>query len=123
MKKLEEMEAWELMGTLAELAEPVSNLVNDEQLWEDFRKCTAKGVSLKRQEGLLFILKTYGKLGPALLGKHRMDTLRVLAIVKGKRVEELMHMNGTEVLQDFKKVYKEILEPFFIKSVPSGKTE
>jgi len=123
MKKLIEMEAWELMGTLADLAEPVSNLVNDDELWNAFKECTARGVTLKRKDGLQFILKAYGSLGPALLGKHRMDTLKILSIIEGKRLEELMHMNGAEVLKDFMTAYKEHLEPFFIKSVHSGKTE
>ena len=123
MKKLIDMEAWELMSALAELAEPVNNLVSDDELWKTFKECTRKGAMLKRQDGLQFILETYGKLGKPLLGKHKTDTLKILSIVEGKKIEDLMHMNGMEVLRDFSEAYKEQLEPFFTKSVPSVKTE
>ena len=123
MKKIVEMEAWELMSALAELAEPVSNLVSDDVLWEQFKKCTARGMRLRRKDGLQFILETYGKLGKPLLGEHKDDTLKILSVVTGKKFDELMHMNGVEVVQEFSKAYKEQLAPFFTKSVPSEKTE
>lgn len=123
MKKFKDMEAWELMTALAEMAEPVNNIVSDDELWETFKECTKRGLRLKQKDGLQYILKTYGKLAPKLLGEHKADTLKILSIVEGKKLEDLMHMNGAELLKDFTAVYKEQLESFFTKPVLLGKTE
>lgn len=123
-KKLEELNGWELMGALAELAEPVGNLAEDDELWECFRECTKSAWQLKQRDGLRFLLKTYSKLFPMLMGeKHKRDTVKILAIVSGKSTQEAMKMNGAELMAEFSAVYKERLEPFFIKSALSQKTE
>ena len=55
--------------------------------------------------------------------KHKRDTIKILAIVSGKPVSEAMSMNGAELIKEFGAIYKEQLEPFFIKSALSQKTE
>lgn len=124
MKKLTELNGWELMQTLAELAEPVGNIVNDESVWECFKECTKNGVGIKTNNSFRFLLKTYAKLAPLLLGDgHRKDTLSILAAVEGKPLNEIMQMNGAELLKDFSSAYKGVLEPFFTKSARSGQTK
>ena len=121
-KKLSELNGWELMGRLADLAEPIGNLTNDDLFWDTFTECTKRGVSLKQKDGLRFILKAYGKLIPILMGEdHRKDTIRILAAVEGKSVPEAMKMNGKQLFQDFLDAYKENIEPFFTRSALSEK--
>lgn len=123
-KKLEDLSGWELMGALAELAEPVGNLAEDDEIWECFRECTKNAWQLRQKDGFRYLLKTYSKLFPLLMGeKHKRDTIKILAIVSGKPVSEAMSMNGAELIKDFGAIYKEQLEPFFIKSALSQKTE
>lgn len=122
MAKLRELNGWDLMGALVELAEPIGNLANDEAVWECFRECTKKGVSIKQKDGFRFLVTTYSKLIPLVLGvEHRKDMMRILSVVEGKPVAEVMAMNGAELLKDFEQAYKETLEPFFIKSARSQK--
>ncbi len=124
MAKLQELNGWELMGALADIAEPIGNLVNDDALWECFVDCTRKGVSVKEKTGLRFILQTYAKLIPLLLGQeHKRDTVQLLSAIEGKPVAEIMQMNGKELLEHFRSAISESLIPFFTKSVPSEKTE
>lgn len=124
MAKLTELNGWDLMSALAELAEPVGNLVNDDDVWNCFKRCTKKGVSLKPENGFRFLLKTYAELFPMLCGeRHKMDTLKIIAIAEGKTIKEVMSKNGAEILRDFEKAYREVLEPFFIKSARSERTE
>ena len=93
MSKLAEMTGWELMGALAEIAEPVGNLVNDDAFWDCFVDCTRRGVGLKQKDGLRFLLRTYAKLIPIVCGGHKNDTARILAVIEGKPVAEVMQMN------------------------------
>ena len=117
-KKLTELNGWELTNALVEIAEPLGNLAGDDKVWEVFKECTKRGVGIKQKDTFRFILTTYAKLIPALLGKeHKLDTVRILSVVEGKKVDELMKMNGTELLRDFERAFKEQLTPFFTKSV------
>ena len=119
--KLNEMNGWELMGGLVELAEPIGNLVNDELLWECFLECTRQAVRLRQKDGLAFILKNYAKLIPLLFGDdHKRDVVRILAVVEGLSIEEAMKKNGFELLRDFRAAYREQLAPFFTSSVPTA---
>ena len=119
--KLNEMNGWELMGGLVELAEPIGNLVNDEPLWECFLECTRQAVRLRQKDGLAFILRNYAKLIPLLFGDdHKRDVVRILAVVEGMSVEEAMKKNGFELLRDFRAAYREQLAPFFTSSVPTA---
>ena len=40
--KLKDLPAWEMMGALAELAEPVGNLARDDAFWDAFTECTKR---------------------------------------------------------------------------------
>lgn len=123
-KKLNEMQTYELMAALVELAEPVGNLADDDEFWDRFRDCTKKAWKLQQRDGLRFLVKTYAELGSLLFGeKHKHDIVKIFSIVAGKTIKETMEMNGAEMFSEFVKVYKEKLEPFFIKSALSEKIE
>ena len=124
MKKIVEMDALELSSLLIEIAEPIGNLADDDEVFECFRKCTTRGLKLKQRDGLHFILKTYSKLIPLLLGeKHKRDTLRILAAIEGKSVNEIIHMNGKQLIDDFRAAWEDKLEGFFTQSVPTEQAD
>lgn len=119
-RKLTELNAAELTAVLVEIAEPVGNLVNDDELWNVFKACTAKGVTLQQKNGLRYILQTYSAMLPLLLGeKHSKDTFRILSAIEGKPIAEIMQMNGQEVVKAIGNAFKEQLMPFFTTSVVS----
>ena len=121
MAKLTEMTGWELMTALAEIAEPVGNLVSDDLIWDCFVKCTRKGVRLRQQDGLRFILTAYADLMPKLFGEHKADMVKILSAVEGRSVEATMQMPGKQLFEDFVAAYKETLEPFFTKAALSAR--
>ena len=121
MAKLADLNGWELMAALAEIAEPVGNLVNDDAVWDAFQVCTRRAVTLRQKDGLRYIIRAYSEMIPVLMKDHRTDVIRLLAVIEGKSVEETMKMNGKELFEDFKAVYRETLEPFFIKAAPLAK--
>lgn len=124
MAKLADKTAWDLMATLTEMAEPVGNLVNDDNFWDVFAQCTQKGVGLKQKNTLRWFLSTYAELFPVLMGEeHRLDTFRILAYCAGKSVEEVARMNGMELLDLVKGVYRDTLLPFFTSSGLSALSE
>ena len=124
MAKLTEMNGWELSRALADLAEPVGNLVNDDEFWDAFKECTKRGVGLQQKNGLRFILKTYSDLFPLLMGeRHIRDTFRILAITEGKTMEEVARMNGMELFTEMRNVFREQLQPFFTLSALSEMRE
>ena len=121
MKKLADMTGWEMTATLAEIAEPVGHLVNDDAFWDCFVNCTRKGVGLKQNDAFRYLLRAYAELMPLLFGAHRQDTFRILSVIEGKSIEETMQMNAMELLDDAKVAFKEVLAPFFTKSARSAK--
>lgn len=121
--KLKDMNAWDMMGALAELAEPVGRLASDDLFWDAFVECTKSGIGLKQKNGLRFFLQTYSNLFPILMGEeHRGDTFRILAIVQGVTVSEVAKMSGAELLSTVKEIFHEVLVPFFTSSGLSGIT-
>lgn len=121
MRKLSELNGWDLTVALAELAEPVGNLVNDDTFWDCFVNCTKKGVGVKQNDAFRFLLQTYSQMIPLLLKEHQQDTFRILSIIEGKPIEEVMQMNGMELFEDIKEAFQTNLLPFFTKSRHSAK--
>ena len=109
MSKLLEKNGAEMANALVSLSVPIKNFMDDTEFCEAFKECTKKGVRSK----LSGILRIYTDLVPFILGdKHLKDTLQILAIVEGKSVNEMLKMNGTELLADAMGAWKEQIEPF-----------
>lgn len=121
MRKLVELNGWELMTALSELAEPVGNLVNDDAFWDCFVACTKRGVGLKQKDTFRFLLQTYAKMVPILLNEHKSDTFRILAAIEGKPIKEVMEMDGAELIGDIKEAVQTNLAPFFTKFAHSAR--
>lgn len=122
--KLKDAQAWDMMGRLAELAEPVGNLTRDDAFWDVFVECTKRGVGLKQKDTFRFLLLAYADLVPMLMSEeHRADTFRILAIVEGKTVEQVARMNAQELWQSVRDAFREVVIPFFTSSGLSGISE
>lgn len=112
MAKLLEKNGAEIMTSLVNIAAPLKRLMDDEEFDKAWKEATVKGVKTKATD----VLKIYVDLAPILFGdKHLKDTLAILAEIEGTTVSKLMKMNGTELIGDALKAYKEQLTPFFIQ--------
>ena len=112
MAKLLEKSGAEIMESLVNIAIPLKRLMDDEAFVTAWKDATVKGVKTNATD----ILKIYVEIVPILLGKeHLRDTLAILAEIEGTSVSKMLKQNGTELLGDLLRAYKEQLEPFFIQ--------
>ena len=110
MAKLLEKNGAEMMTALVNIAAPIKRLMEDEEFDLAWKNATRKGLENHETD----ILKIYVEIVPLLLGeKHIKDTLSIIAEIEGTPVSKMMKMNGTELLADVLKAYKEQLIPFF----------
>lgn len=123
-KKFVELNAFEMMGALVQLAEPVGNLAEDDKLWKCFQECTAEGLQIGRQERMRRGLRLYAKIVPLLLNEeHKRDTLTIISIVEGKPVQDIAQMGGADFLHDLLEAWKKELRDFFIRAGRTARTE
>ena len=110
MAKLLEKNGAEMMASLVNIAAPLKRFMEDEDFETAWKDATRKGI----RTGMTDILRIYTDIAPLLFGeKHLKDTLAVLAEIEGTTVTKMLKMNGTEMLADALKVWKEQLQPFF----------
>ena len=112
MAKLLEKNGAEMCAALVSIAAPIKKLMDDPEFDQAWKRATKKGL----KTGMTDILQIYADLAPLLFGdKHVKDTLSILATIEGKPVNELLKMNGTEMLCDALKAFNEQLKPFFLQ--------
>ena len=112
MAKLLEKNGAEMMASLVNIATPLKRFMEDKDFEKAWKEATKSGLKTKETD----VLKIYVELIPILLGeKHLKDTLSILAEIEGETVSKMLKKNGTELLGDVLKAYKEQLEPFFIQ--------
>ena len=112
MAKLLEKNGAEIMASLVNIAAPLKRLMEDEEFEKAWKEATVKGLKTQSTD----ILKIYVDLAPLLFGdKHLKDTLAILAEIEGSTVSKMLKMNGTELIGDALKAYKEQLLPFFMQ--------
>lgn len=112
MAKLLEKNGAEMCSALVSMARPIRNFMDDPEFMQTFKECTKKGVGSKL-EGVLTV---YADMMPLLFGdKHMKDTLAIIAIVEGVSVNKMLKMNGTEMIEDCLKAWKEQIKPFFMR--------
>lgn len=110
--KLLEKNGAEMMAALANIAIPLKHLMDDEEFDQAWKEATKKGLRM----GMNDVLRIYADIAPLLLGdKHLKDTMAIISEIEGVSVKELLKMDGTEMLCDVLKAYKEQLQPFFIR--------
>lgn len=112
MAKLLEKNGAEMMAALVNISAPLKRFMDDPEFDKAWKEATKKGLQTKTTD----VLKIYVELVPILLGKeHLKDTMEILAEIEGTTANKMLKMNGTELLGDLLKAYKEQLEPFFIQ--------
>lgn len=112
MAKLLEKNGAELMACLVNIAKPIGNLAEDEELFSklDFKTIPAHA----RKNKLAFIMYMYAEIAPLLFGpKHMKDIILILAEIEGKNPKDMVTMDGTELIDDAIKAWKEQIGPFF----------
>lgn len=119
-KKLLEKNGAELCAALVEIATPIRNFIEDQEILEAWKHCTEKGVRNQLQ-GILMI---YADMIPLLFGeKHLKDTLAILAVIEGTTVKEMLKMNGTDLMADALSAWNEQIQPFFTRLGLSASTQ
>lgn len=112
MAKLLEKNGAELMASLVNIATPLKRFMEDEEFERAWKNATKKGVETKATD----ILKIYTELAPLLFGdKHLKDTMAIVAEIEGTTVAKMLKMNGTDMVGDVLKAWKEQLQPFFMR--------
>ena len=111
-KKLLEKNGAEMANALVALVEPIKSFMEDEEFSEAFKEATKNGVRTKATD----ILSIYTTLIPHLLGdKHLRDTLKIVSIIEGTTVPEMLKKNGTELMADILEAWNGQLKPFFMQ--------
>lgn len=112
MAKLLEKNGAELMASLVNIARPVGNLAEDEELFEklDLKKIPAHA----KKNKLAFVMFLYSDVVPILLGsKHLKDIMQILAEIEGKSIKDMAGMGGAELIEDAINAWREQIGPFF----------
>ena len=110
MAKLLEKNGAEMCAALVSIASTLKRFMDDDEFEKAWKKATKKGL----QTGMTDVLEIYTELAPLLFGdKHLKDTMQILSVVEGKPVQELLAMNGAELLADALRAFNEQIKPFF----------
>lgn len=110
MAKLLEKNGAEMCAGLVTVATTLRKFMDDEAFDRAWKKATKDGVD----KGMNDVLEIYVDLVPMLFGEeHLKDTMQILSVIEGKSVKELLEMNGTELIADAVRAFKEQLTPFF----------
>lgn len=114
MAKLLDKNGAEMAGALVAIAAPLKSFTSDPEFMKAFD-------SIKK--GKLNMAQIYAEIVPHLFGKkHLKDTLQILSVVEGVSVNEMLKMNGTELISDAFKAWNEQLKPFFTQLGLSAST-
>ena len=111
-KKLLEKNGAEMAAMLVNMAARLRRFMDDKDFVHAWKEATKSGLKTGNSD----VLEIYSEIVPLLLGeKHLKDTLAILADIEGKTVQEMLKMNGTELLADALQAYKEQILPFFTR--------
>lgn len=110
---LKEMSTDQLADALCEIAPLLEEIGKDEALNE-----TLRNIAKKEQESGMTALEKgvslVGRVVPAMLKTHRMETYKILSVLTGKSVPELAAQNGMETIRDAKGCIDAELIGFFM---------
>lgn len=112
MKKLLEKNGAEMAAALVNISGIIKRFMKDEEFNRLFKEATRTGVKNRQTD----LMEIYVDLIPKLFDEvHMNDTMRLLAEIEGKSAQELLAMNGTELLEDALKAWREQIVPFFLR--------
>lgn len=110
MAKLLEKNGAEMCAALVSVASSLRKFMDDEEFDKAWKQATKNGLQTKMTD----LLKIYADIAPLLFSEaHLRDTLNILAVIEGKSVNDLLKMNGTELIADALKAFNEQIRPFF----------
>ena len=99
------------------IAEPIGNLVNDEELFDAMKRCSSRGDPARPALNSTKIgqfLNMYSALVPLLFGeKHLKDIVKITSVIEGVPVKTLLEMPGIDLINDVREAWKEQIAPFF----------
>lgn len=105
--KISEMKTSELSEALCELAEPVGNIACDEALIEKLRQFGGNQSQLE-QFGIAI-----RDLIPFLLKTHLEDTCRIISVLTGKSLQDVLEQPGLQTIKDATECVDRDLIDFF----------
>ena len=112
MPKLLEKNGAEMAAALVNISGIIKRFMKDEEFNRLFKEATRTGVKNRQTD----LMEIYVDLIPKLFDEvHVNDTMRLLAEIEGKSAQELLAMNGTELLEDALKAWREQIVPFFLR--------
>ena len=112
MAKLMEKNGAEICACLVNISAPLKSFINDPEFDKAWKKATKKGL----RTGMTDVLQIYAELAPLIFGdKHLKDTLTILAEIEGTSVQEMLKMNGADLLADAMQAFSEQLRPFLLR--------
>lgn len=112
--KLSELSTDKLADCLCDLTEPVSNIMQDEEIVNKFKDISAdhkKGTPMIEIGG-----KALSQMIPLCLKKHRENVYKILSALSGKTIEEIGSQNGLLTIKEIKDCYDKDLVNFFKSS-------
>ena len=113
--KLSEMTTDQSIDALVSIATPVSNIVEDDALVQQFKEYQDSG-DKPMMELLPQMLK---KLVPALFQKHRADMYKIVSVLSGKSVQDIKAQPMSATIADVREIFDTDLMDFFTSSVNS----
>jgi hypothetical protein len=114
MAKLLEKTGAEIFASLVNIAKPIGNITQDESVFTAISDCIKKiSASPIRDNNLAFMMMLYADLAPILFNEaHMKDILLILAEIEGCSIQDMISMNGADLVADAVKAWKEQLGPF-----------
>ena len=112
MPKLLEKNGAEMAAALVNISGIIKRFMADKEFSILFKEATRTGVKNRQTD----LMEIYVDLIPKLFDEvHMNDTMRLLAEIEGKSAQELLAINGTELLEDALKAWREQIVPFFLR--------
>lgn len=115
--KISEMSTEQLAPVLADLAEPLSDIANDESTMEALKRIAAEKTSLTQVAA--FVKEIF----PLLLKTHFESTCKIVAILTGKTLEQIKTQKGLQTIADAVAVFDDDLMDFFKSFVHTEQTK
>lgn len=115
--KISEMSTEQLAGVLVDLAEPVSEIVNDDATTDAFKRIVGE------QNDLNQIGAFIREIIPLVFSTHFDSMCKIVATLTGKTPAEVKAQKGLQTINEAKAVFDEDLLDFFKSFVHTDKTK
>ena len=121
--KLSQMSTQQLASALVALADPISNIANNDSIGKAMSDIQAKIKAAKEADKPLPVLfmvgEMIGKLIPVLLGTQAEDMFSIIVTLTGKTTGEVKAQNGLLTIKEAKESFSTELLDFFTSSAPT----